>query len=280
MENYNNVNNQGFEQQPYQFQKPKKSGCGGCFGCFVGCFFVVIILAVISIGYGYYWANTSGRNFMAYTVDKMVKEITSDPSFKDEEAKITLTTKAKEFSNKIRNKEISWGGIFKGFSLLDKDGFRERIALFSFFVATIQTDVGVTEEERVVMMRALKGVYDGKIESIQLAVFKSMLDNASFAKINSYDANNVRTLNKEKMHQALNYLKSFVEEKELENITEDNFKFEQYVTTEAVRIMNGFIEGSEEANKIKPKSLSTETGETSETSKPKKVLKVPATPAE
>lgn len=280
MENYNNVNNQGFEQQPYQFQKPKKSGCGGCFGCFVGCFFVVIILAVISIGYGYYWANTSGRNFMAYTVDQMVNDITSDPSFKDEKAKITLTTKAKEFSNKIRNKEITWGGIFKGFSLLDKDGFRERIALFSFFVATIQTDVGVTEEERVVMMRALKGIYDGKIESIQLAVFKSMLDNASFAKINSYDANNVRTLNKEKMHQALNYLKSFVEEKELENITEDNFKFEQYVTTEAVRIMNGFIEGSEEANKIKPKSLSTETGETSETSKTKKVLKVPATPAE
>ncbi len=280
MENYNNVNNQGFEQQPYQFQKPKKSGCGGCFGCFVGCFFVVIILAVISIGYGYYWANTSGRNFMAYTVDQMVNDITSDPSFKDEKAKIALTTKAKEFSNKIRNKEITWGGIFKGFSLLDKDGFRERIALFSFFVATIQTDVGVTEEERVVMMRALKGIYDGKIESIQLAVFKSMLDNASFAKINSYDANNVRTLNKEKMHQALNYLKSFVEEKELENITEDNFKFEQYVTTEAVRIMNGFIEGSEEANKIKPKSLSTETGETSETSKTKKVLKVPATPAE
>ena len=246
-------------------QAPKKSGssCGGCLGCCAGVFALVLLLFIGSVGYAYYWVNSHGREFVANAIDKTVASVT-ESSFKDEKAKADLTASVKDFTNKIRNKEIGFQEIVNGITNLQNQGSMERVALLGFYGNSVSKDNVLDEDEKLALNQTIKAVYDGKIDVKQLSKFGVLLSAAANKNgdgYNSYETDSIKKMDQKKLHEAFAYLKEFVKEQKLEEVNENNFKIEQYITTEVETVFKAIYNSNIKSNDNSINSAVNTTGE-------------------
>lgn len=242
-----------YQNVPQQNKGAGCLGCGSsCFGCLGGCLAIFILLTLISAGATWYTFDKYGYTLFADAVDKTVTAVV-DEGFKDENAKKELIANVKNFTDKIRNKEIGMVEAVKGFTSLQKGGYMERIALLGMYGESQSKDTVVNDVERTTMSQVIKGIYDGKINTESLATFTMMLSMAADKNgegYNGYQKGSTKKMDPEKLHKALDYLKSFAAENKLEIPAEGEFNFEQYVTKEVDSLLkavmiNGKAEQSE-----------------------------------
>ena len=208
-----------------------KKGCLGCLGC--GCLMVIILVVVPTI-YGYYWANTEGRKYLAEGVQAVTEEACKYAFEPDSAAEIASLTK--EIKVEVANGNIgivdSWNYFLK--NMKENEKLQGQV-IFAVIYRNLKGKIAKAGESPILVddqgaeavRQIMYALSQGKIDTKSAAsTFAPILEKKNNTEIDTsngqFKVKKVKeNITKEDMEKVAKALKEYVKSNNLEKPSEE-----------------------------------------------------------